>query len=183
MYHLWGISAFWERWSLSLSCQKWTQRLECVSQAHGPSGDHPASGRYSNTCHTYNVGSCDQGYTCSLWLCEHAANCWSSCDLGKKSSVTAWGYLVVHDNMMSTPMTCTYIRCIDGFHSIFSLDNCRALHHHSALWLVNICITWHFCPPVSIYGGRCYGICLYGYVTIVGALSTVLIGVGMRQLR
>ena len=39
---------------------------------------------------------------------------------------------------------------IDGFHSIFSLDNWRALQHHAACWLVNIHITWHFCPPVSM---------------------------------
>jgi len=24
----------------------------------------------------------------------------------------------------------------------------RALHHHAACWLVNMHITWHFCPPV-----------------------------------
>jgi len=45
----------------------------------------------------------------------------------------------------------------DGFHSIFSLGNWRALHHHAPCWLVNIHITWPFCPPV-FYGERCYGI-------------------------
>jgi len=39
---------------------------------------------------------------------------------------------------------------IDGFHSLFSLGNWRALHHHSVCWLANIHITWHFCPPVSM---------------------------------
>ena len=39
---------------------------------------------------------------------------------------------------------------IDGFHSIFSLGNWRALHHHAACWLVNIHITWPSCPPVSM---------------------------------
>ena len=39
---------------------------------------------------------------------------------------------------------------IGGFHSIFSLDNWRALHHHVPCWLVNIHITWHFCPSVSM---------------------------------
>ena len=40
--------------------------------------------------------------------------------------------------------------CIDGFHSIFSLGNWRALYHHAHCWLVNIHITWPFCPPVSM---------------------------------
>ena len=39
---------------------------------------------------------------------------------------------------------------IGGFHSIFSLGNWRALHHHAACLLVNIHITWPFCPPVSM---------------------------------
>ena len=39
---------------------------------------------------------------------------------------------------------------IDGFHRIFSLGNWRAVHHHAFCWLVNIHITWHFCPPVSM---------------------------------
>ena len=39
---------------------------------------------------------------------------------------------------------------IDGFHSIFSLGNWRALHHHASCWLVNIHITWHFRLPVSM---------------------------------
>ena len=39
---------------------------------------------------------------------------------------------------------------IDGFHSIFSLGNWRALHHHAPCWLVNIHITCHFYPPVSM---------------------------------
>ena len=38
----------------------------------------------------------------------------------------------------------------DSIYSIFSLGNWRALHHHAACWLVNIHITWHFCPPVSM---------------------------------
>ena len=42
---------------------------------------------------------------------------------------------------------------INGFHSIFSLGNWRALHHHAGCWLVNIHITWHFCPPVSMVKG------------------------------
>ena len=35
-------------------------------------------------------------------------------------------------------------------HSIFSLGNWRALHHHAPYWLVNIQITGPFCPPVSM---------------------------------
>ena len=38
----------------------------------------------------------------------------------------------------------------DGFHSIFSLGNWRALHHHAPCWLVNIHVTWSFCPPISV---------------------------------
>ena len=36
---------------------------------------------------------------------------------------------------------------IHGFHSIFSLGNWRALHHHAACCLY---VTGHFCPPVSM---------------------------------
>ena len=32
----------------------------------------------------------------------------------------------------------------------FWLGNWRALHHHAPRWLVNIHITWPFCPPVSM---------------------------------
>ena len=39
---------------------------------------------------------------------------------------------------------------IDGFHSIFSLGNWRTLHHYAPYWLVNIHVTWPFCPPVSM---------------------------------
>ena len=39
---------------------------------------------------------------------------------------------------------------IDGFHSIFSLGNWRALHHHAACWLINIHVTWPFCPTLSV---------------------------------
>ena len=42
------------------------------------------------------------------------------------------------------------IHTIDGFHSIFSLGNWRTLHHHAPCWLVNIHITWPFCPLVSM---------------------------------
>ena len=35
-------------------------------------------------------------------------------------------------------------RSIDGFHGSFYHGNWRALHHHSACWLVNIHITWPF---------------------------------------
>ena len=42
------------------------------------------------------------------------------------------------------------IDTIDGFHSIFSLGNWRTLHHHAPYWLVNIHITWPFCPLVSM---------------------------------
>jgi len=35
---------------------------------------------------------------------------------------------------------------LDGF----SLGNWRALHHHAVYWLVNIHITWHFCPPCRL---------------------------------
>jgi len=38
----------------------------------------------------------------------------------------------------------------DGFHGAFYHGDWRALHHHAACWLVNIHITWHFCPPVSM---------------------------------
>jgi len=39
---------------------------------------------------------------------------------------------------------------VDGFHSIFSLGNWTALHHHAPCRLVNIHITWPSCPPVSV---------------------------------
>ena len=39
---------------------------------------------------------------------------------------------------------------IDGFHGTFYHGNWRALHHHAACWLVNIHITWLFCPPVTM---------------------------------
>ena len=49
-----------------------------------------------------------------------------------------------------SPMEQVFLATIGGFHSIYSLGNWRALHHHAAYWLVNIHITWHFCPPVSM---------------------------------
>ena len=43
---------------------------------------------------------------------------------------------------------------IDGFHSIIQAFHWatgpRALQHHAPCWLVNIHITWPFCPPVSM---------------------------------
>ena len=44
----------------------------------------------------------------------------------------------------------SFAHSIDGFHSIFSLGNWKGSHHHAACWLVNIHITWPFCPPVSV---------------------------------
>jgi len=52
-----------------------------------------------------------------------------------------------------------WMRIIDGFHSIFSLGNWRALHHHAACWLASIHIT--ILLPSSFYGERWYGIRLY----------------------
>ena len=52
---------------------------------------------------------------------------------------------------------------IDGFHSIFSLGNWRALHHHAAYWLVNIHIRWHFCPPVSMVKDAMESVYSYQY--------------------
>jgi len=45
--------------------------------------------------------------------------------------------------------TSTYLGtvAIDGFHGTFYHGNWRALHHHAACWLVDICITW---PLVAI---------------------------------
>ena len=54
------------------------------------------------------------------------------------------------DNTHCTWNVCIPISPIDGFHSVFSLGNWRALHHHAPCWLVNIHITWHLCPPVSM---------------------------------
>jgi len=48
---------------------------------------------------------------------------------------------------------------IDGFHSIFSLVNWRALHHHAPCWLANIHITWYFCPPVSMVKDGMESVC------------------------
>jgi len=70
-------------------------------------------------------------------------------------------YMVCQKQTIRTRMVLSLVRMtpllqavtnhgIDGFHSILSLSNWRALHHHAACWLVNIHITWHFCPPVSM---------------------------------
>ena len=46
-------------------------------------------------------------------------------------------------------------------HSIFSLGNWRALHHHAAVdWLIS---TSHDTLPSSSYGERCYGIHLLNH--------------------
>ena len=66
-------------------------------------------------------------------------------------------------------VTLTLEYSVDGFHSIFSLGNWRALHHHAPCWLVNIHMTRPFCPPVSMVR-RCYGIHLY--CSMLQCLST-----------
>ena len=38
----------------------------------------------------------------------------------------------------------------DGFHGTICHGNWRALHYHAACWLVDIYITWPFCPPASM---------------------------------
>ena len=43
----------------------------------------------------------------------------------------------------------------------------RALHHHAACWLVNIHITWSFCPPVSMVKNVMESI----YIYIVASLE------------
>jgi len=45
------------------------------------------------------------------------------------------------------PTRNNYMVHVDEFH--FSLS-CMELYHHAACWLVNIHITWPFCPPVSM---------------------------------
>jgi len=55
-----------------------------------------------------------------------------------------------NNQWIHTIHTTDTVGSIDGFHSIFSLGNWRALHHHAPCWMVNIHITWPFCPPVSV---------------------------------
>ena len=60
-------------------------------------------------------------------------------------------------HQVAVNFTCIYCKCryasdsilaltclIDRFHGIFYYGNWRALHHHTACWLVNIHIAWPF---------------------------------------
>ena len=60
-------------------------------------------------------------------------------------------------HQVAVNFTCIYCKCryasdsilaltclIDRFHGIFYYGNWRALHHHTACWLINIHIAWPF---------------------------------------
>ena len=112
------------------------------------------------SCSTARVHmSALQGVTGVNWHCGVPSTQWNTGRYAKQGM-----YLITVSTIplpISDSVHCMVSHIyVDGFHSIFSLGNWRALHHLAACRLVNIYITWHFLPS-SFYGERCYGICLY----------------------